>query len=116
MIFQLTSLGFRARSKTLITHPGWQAFALIDHEPVPVVDLAVALALPAGDEDETVAHVALVDLRGERVALRVGRFVGQEEIYLKPVPELLSRVKALAGLTLLGDGSPIFLLDLNHLA
>jgi chemotaxis protein histidine kinase CheA len=32
------------------------------------------------------------------------------------VPELLSNVKLLAGMTVLEDGSPIFLLDLNHIA
>ena len=42
-------------------------------------------------------------------------FEGQQEIYVKPVPELLTSVRLLAGLTVLGDGSPVFLLDLNHL-
>jgi chemotaxis protein histidine kinase CheA len=31
------------------------------------------------------------------------------------VPELLSNLRALAGLTILGDGFPVFLLDLNQL-
>lgn len=60
--------------------------------------------------------LVVVEIRGERVAVRVERFVGQQEIYVKPIPDLLSGVKLLAGLTMLGDGSPIFLLDLNHLA
>ena len=53
---------------------------------------------------------------GEPVALRVDRFDGQQEIYVKSVPELLTPDKLLAGMTVLEDGSPIFLLDLNHLA
>jgi chemotaxis protein histidine kinase CheA len=57
----------------------------------------------------------LCDVRGECVALRVDRFEGQQEIYVKPVPELLAPVRILAGLTVLEDGSPVFLLDLNHL-
>ncbi|MCP5042979.1 MAG: histidine kinase, partial [bacterium] len=39
----------------------------------------------------------------------------QHEVYVKPIPKLLSTVKALAGMTILDDGSPVFLLDLNHL-
>ena len=58
----------------------------------------------------------LANVRGERVALRVDRFEQQQEIYVKPIPELLTGVRALAGMTVLGDGSPIFLLDMNHLA
>jgi two-component system chemotaxis sensor kinase CheA len=97
---------------------GSESFALIDHEPVLVVSLAERLALEASSNATAtdVAHLALVELRGERVAVRVDRFAGQTEIYVKPVPELLQGVKALAGLTVLGDGSPVFLLDLKHLS
>ena len=53
--------------------------------------------------------------RGERVALMADRVMGQQQIYVKPVPELLSGLRALAGLTILGDGRPMFLLDPNQL-
>ena len=55
------------------------------------------------------------EIRGERIALRVDRFAGQQEFYVKPVPELFSKVRILSGLTVLDDGSPVFLLDLNQL-
>ena len=89
-----------------------------DDEPVPVLELAERLALPppaADSPDETITLV-LSEVRGERVALRVERVIGQQHIYVKPVPALLSAVRALAGLTILGDGRPVFLLDLNQLA
>ncbi len=57
----------------------------------------------------------IAEVRGERVALLVDRFEGQQEIYVKPVPDLLASVRILAGLTVLEDGSPVFLIDLNHL-
>jgi chemotaxis protein histidine kinase CheA len=57
----------------------------------------------------------VIEVRGEPVALRVDRFAGQQEIYVKPVPGLLAAVKVLAGMTILEDGQPVFLLDLNHL-
>ena len=59
--------------------------------------------------------MVLTEIRGEMVALSVDRFDGQQEIYVKPVPELLAPVRILAGLTVLEDGSPVFLLDLNQL-
>ena len=60
--------------------------------------------------------LVLSAVRGERVALHVDRIAGQQQIYVKPPPDLLSNVRAVAGLTILGDGRPVFLLDLNQLA
>ncbi|MEE2663046.1 MAG: chemotaxis protein CheW [Myxococcota bacterium] len=91
-----------------------ECFVLVDDEPLPVIELVERFAV-ATTGDPALALLVIAELRGERVALRVDRFEGQQEIYLKPVPELLADVKPLAGLTVLGDGSPVFLLDLNHL-
>lgn len=98
-----------------IERSGREAFALIDDEPVPVLAIAEQLGLEGG---EATAHVTLVlsSVRGERVALHVDRIAGQQQIYVKPPPLLLASVRALAGLTILGDGRPVFLLDLNQLA
>ena len=99
----------------VIERGGMECFVLVDDEPLPVIELADRFAAePSGDP--ALALLVIAELRGERVGLRVDRFEGQQEIYVKPVPELLASVKVLAGLTVLGDGSPVFLLDLNHLA
>jgi two-component system chemotaxis sensor kinase CheA len=92
-----------------------ESFTLIDDEPTLVIDLGARLALGRASVTENVLLV-LSEVRGEMVALEVDRVQGQQEIYLKPVPELLGTVKVLAGLTVLGDGTPVFLLDLNHVA
>ena len=94
---------------------GPESFVLIDDEPVLVLDLAERLALGSPPAPEAVSLV-VVDVRGEPVAVRVERFLGQQEIYVKPVPELLCELRLLVGFTVLGDGSPVFLLDPNHLA
>ncbi len=98
-----------------VERSGPESFALIDEDPVLVIDLAERLAVEPPQPGAAVPLV-VVDIRGEAVAVRVERFAGQQEIYVKPVPELLAPVKLLAGFTVLGDGSPVFLLDLNHLA
>ena len=98
----------------VIERSGSECFVLVDDEPLLVIQLAERFAAePTGDP--ALALLVIAELRGERVGLRVDRFEGQQEIYVKPVPELLASVKLLAGLTVLGDGSPVFLLDLNHL-
>lgn len=98
-----------------IEQAGRESFVLIDDEPVLVLDLAVQLGMETGATPR-MAPLVLAEIRGQRVGLRVERLAGQEEIYVKPVPRLLACARALAGLTVLGDGNPVFLLDLNQLA
>jgi len=99
----------------VIETSGRESFALIDDDPVPVLKLAAHLALAPAPGDP-MATLVLTDVRGERVALHVDRVVGQQQIYVKPVPEILAPVRVLSGLTILGDGRPVFVLDPNQIA
>lgn len=90
-------------------------FALVEGEPIPVLSLARELKIEETGREQSSVPLVISEVRGERVALRVDCFAGQQEFYVKPVPELLAGVRILAGLTVLDDGSPVFLLDLNHL-
>ncbi len=80
-----------------------------------MISLAEQLSHRDGEE-RGVTVLVLADVRGEVMALQVDGIVGQQQIYVKPVPELLSSRKVLAGLTLLGEGRPVFLLDINQLS
>jgi two-component system chemotaxis sensor kinase CheA len=102
-----------------IERSGGDDFALVDGEPVLVIDLVSRLAwadpLPPGAPvDAAPVLLLLADVRGERVALRVDHLAGQQDIYVKPPPLLLGSLRALTGLTVLGDGRPVFLIDLNQ--
>lgn len=102
-----------------IERSGGDDFVLVDDEPVLVIDLVSRLGwadpLPPGaPSDAAPVLLLLADLRGERVALRVDHLAGQQDIYVKPPPVLLSGLRALIGLTVLGDGRPVFLVDLNQ--
>ena len=97
-----------------IERSGHESFTLVDDEPVAVFPLAEHLCLPTPEpRDQEV--LVLAEMRGEMMAIRIDSVVGHQQIYVKPIPELLSNVRLLAGLTILGDGLPIFLLDLNQL-
>ncbi len=50
------------------------------------------------------------------VALEVDRLLGQEEVVLKALSRPLDLVPGLAGVTILGNGRPIFMLDAPRLA
>jgi len=115
----------------VIESSGNETFADIDDMPVPVLRLAVHMQLvperrvgamswaPSEERrenpEESLVTLILTQVREECVAIRVERVVGQQQIYVKPVPEILSGVKGLAGLTILGDGRPVFVLDLNQM-
>ena len=49
------------------------------------------------------------------VALGVEALVGQEEAVLKALSRPLDRVAGLAGVTILGNGRPVFILDVPRL-
>ena len=106
---------------------GGEAFTMLDEDLLLVLDLGRQIAVLsdgavgtdgacAPGKDAEMVPLVVTKVRGERVALRVDRLAGQREIYLKPVSEMLAGVRVLAGLTMLDDGRPVFLLDLNHLA
>jgi two-component system chemotaxis sensor kinase CheA len=98
-----------------VERAGSECFALVDGEPLLVIDLAARLGLAPPPPSPQVPLV-LADVRGQRVGVRIERLASQQEIYVKPVPELLASVRALAGMTVLGDGRPVFVLDLNQIA
>ena len=113
--FELSHLGVAKLPPEAIEQSGRESFALLDDDPIPVLDLAARLSLPrADDADARAVTLVLTEVRGEYVALRVDRVAGQQQIYVKPVPELLASVRALAGLTILGDGRPVFVIDANQ--
>ena len=97
-----------------IERSGNEAFTLVEDEPVAVFQLAEYLCLPP-PQPKAQEVLALADVRGELMAIKIDSVVGHQQIYVKPIPELLSSVRSLAGLTILGDGLPTFLLDLNQL-
>ena len=97
-----------------IERSGNEAFTLVEDEPVAVFQLSEYLCLPP-PKPKAQELLALADVRGELMAIKIDSVVGHQQIYVKPIPELLSSIRPLAGLTILGDGLPIFLLDLNQL-
>ncbi len=98
-----------------IENAGSEKFTLVDDEPVLVIDLGARLGL-SKPAPEGIVPLVLAEVRGERVALLVDRLDGQQEIYVKPPPRILANARGISGLTVLGDGRPVFLLDLGQLA
>jgi two-component system, chemotaxis family, sensor kinase CheA len=75
---------------------------MLDEQEVPLVPIALALALEGTGDDEAFP-IVLVETMGELFALGCDRLVGKQEIVIKTLGDLLEEVPCAAGATLLGD-------------
>ena len=93
-----------------IERSGREAFVPIDGLPLPLLELTTLLAIPSLPEAARTL-VLLVEIQGQRTALRFDRLLGQQEVFVKPVPPVLAGLGALCGWTPGVDGRPIFLIE-----
>ena len=90
--------------------------ALLPHgnSLLPVHSLDSLVGVPAPRKLGTRPFVVM-DGDSGRVALAVDRLLGQEEVVLKPLSRPLDLLPGLSGVTILGSGRPVFILDVPRL-
>lgn len=81
---------------------------------LPVHALDQLLGLPALERRGVRPFVVMEGDSG-KVALAVDRLLGQEEVVLKPLSRPLDLLPGLSGVTILGSGRPVFILDVPRL-
>jgi two-component system chemotaxis sensor kinase CheA len=81
---------------------------------LPLVRLGRILGCP---EEESSPRLLLVlcEMRGRLVGLAVDRLVGYREVVVKSLGKALKTLRGFAGVTILGDGSTVLILDINTL-
>jgi two-component system chemotaxis sensor kinase CheA len=81
---------------------------------LPLVRLRRVLGCP---EEESSARLLLVlcEMRGRLVGLAVDHLVGYREVVVKSLGKALKSLRGFAGVTILGDGSTVLILDINTL-
>ena len=86
--------------------------ASIDGQRLPVVWLAERLGLASAPSRITAPQpLLLLSLRGETLALAVDRVESGREIVVKPLGNFLRKVPTLMGMTILGNGDLVPILD-----
>lgn len=90
----------------------WTDTAIGDHA-ASVIMLRPLLGLPPRISELVLAISVIV--RGRRAALIVDGFAGQQDIVVKQFDPPRSGAPMFAGATVLGDGSPVLILDVNSL-
>ena len=91
-----------------------EAFFVWKDEPIPVLDLALRVGVPSRVPDRD-ASLVVLENRGLRFGLRVDRVVADREVFVRGVPAALESVGGLAGVAILPEGVPTFLLDVAQL-
>jgi two-component system chemotaxis sensor kinase CheA len=85
-----------------------------DGDLVPVHDLTRLLGFPA-DVARDERSVVVAEGGEGRIGLAVDALLGQQEAVLKPLGAPLDAVPGLSAVTVLGNGRPVFILDVQRL-
>ncbi|MEE8558845.1 MAG: chemotaxis protein CheW [Myxococcota bacterium] len=89
---------------------GGDAFFEWRGEPLPLLDLGKRLGVSSSvPEDE--GAIAVVETQGFRLGLRIDRATSHLEVFVREVPPPLDSSPILAGVAILPDGDPVFLLE-----
>jgi two-component system chemotaxis sensor kinase CheA len=88
-----------------------QELLAFDDGLVPLVPLGQLLGCP--QSRRSVSLVVLCEMRRRVTGLVVDRLIGYREVVVKPLDRALRGIRGLAGVTILGDGRPVLILDLN---
>lgn len=90
----------------------------LDNEPLSLVRLSDVLGLPGskkGPASTAMVHVVVLASAGTRIAFLVDEVLNEQEVLLKGLGSQLSRVRNVAGATVLGSGRVVPILNVSDL-
>jgi two-component system, chemotaxis family, sensor kinase CheA len=90
-------------------------YVSLDGEEIPLASMNRIIGLKAPPATGPVIPLFIGEVKGHRVGLVVDRFVGQQEVFVKPLGRPLARMKGLAGGAILGNGEVVFILDVANI-
>lgn len=88
----------------------YQECVTIRNKAVPLFYLKKWLVGGKVEPDDE-AHVVIVSVGTDRVGFVVDRLIGQEEVVIKPLGQMLQGTPGMAGATITGDGTMALILD-----
>ena len=97
--------------QSLGSHPGF----ILRGSAVPLVNLLEFLGGSPSSDREGRAQVVVVRAERYRLGLEVGRLVGEQELVIKSLGGFLPRMPYVAGVTVMGDGQAVLVLNINQL-
>ncbi|MBF0508128.1 MAG: hybrid sensor histidine kinase/response regulator [Deltaproteobacteria bacterium] len=95
-----------------------KATVLLEEWPVSLVELAEVLELPLVAEkngESAFFPIVVVETIDKKIAFRVDEVLGEQEVLVKSLGNQLSRVRNIAGATVLGSGRVVPILNIHDL-
>jgi two-component system chemotaxis sensor kinase CheA len=84
---------------------------LLRGEVLSLSDLGEVLGSAAADADKDEYPVVVIKIAKNKIGIVVDELIGQQEIVIKSLGRFLSKIKGIAGATILGDGNVALILD-----
>ncbi len=88
---------------------------LLRGDVLALSDLAAILGTTTQGRDEVEYPVVVVKAGKNKIGFIVDDLIGQQEIVIKSLGKFLSKIKGIAGATILGDGNVALILDVSSL-
>ena len=98
------------QSEGTVEGTGGEAFFVWKDEPMPLLDLASQVMAESQALPER-GRVLVLEHQGFRFGLLVDRVAADHEVFVRELPSVLAGRNALAGVAVLNDGQPVFLLE-----
>ncbi|MFB5067209.1 MAG: chemotaxis protein CheA [Candidatus Wallacebacter cryptica] len=91
-----------------------QKVIVLRDEILPLLDLNEALGFGQVNHGDTLS-VIVVESQGEKAGFIVDDIIGQQEIVIRSLPDILGDIRGISGATVLGNGDVALILDHNSL-
>jgi two-component system chemotaxis sensor kinase CheA len=92
-----------------------QLTMIVRSKAIPLFYLAQWLTKSQTSIDKTIGHVVVVQIGTKQFGFVVDALIGQEEVVIKPLDELLQGTPGMAGATITSDGGIALILDVPGL-
>jgi len=89
-----------------------QEYYVERQELIPLSYLHKLLDLKTPEQHAFPLNALILEVKRKKMALAVDDLVGQEDAFIRPLGRPLERIPGLSGVTMLGDGKIVFVLDL----
>ena len=104
-VLELAEIPIEAVGQEQVMHLGTEVLSLYRLDEL--------LKLPPTERDSDLG--LLIQNRNQRWGLQVDKLLGHEEVVIKPLPVVLQKTPGLAGVTILGEGKVVLILDVAGL-
>ncbi len=92
-----------------------QRVVFIDGDMVPLFRLGDLLGFGNGRVESEYISLVISEVRGKNIGLEVDEIIGSQEIFIKSLGYPLEKIQGFSGVTILGDGRPVLIIDIGNL-